>query len=414
MKHAGRERSHRQKDAACRTPDKAEGRYAAITAPFGTERKLPIAKQSKSMRFLIDSKELTAGVLSVIKAIPVRTTMQILEGIYIEATGTTVRLMCSDLMLEKECLLAATVEEEGRAIVPAKLFSEVMRRLPDAMAEVNIQGSAVDISCGRVQMSIQSIDYEEFPEMRFYGDTFTLKMDRAECRDLILQTVFATAQDDSKPILTGVLLELGDSITAVATDAYQFAMRRVPLASPTPEKSTVIPAKSLIEIARMMDETENDAELTFTRTHVKVDIGHTRLTARLLDGDYIAYRQILPKEYKTRALVNREEMMKAIDRAQLMAREGNNNIVIKFGSNKIQINANSFVGKICEEIDAQIIGEDIEIAFNPKYCMNVLKNIPDETVYFDLLTGISPCVVRPVQGDRYYYLIVPVRIYSQY
>ena len=107
-------------------------------------------------------------------------------------------------------------------------------------------------------------------------------------------------------------------------------------------------------------------------------------------------------------------MMKAIDRAQLMAREGNNNIVMKFGSNKIQINANSFVGKICEEIDAQIIGEDIEIAFNPKYCMNVLKNVPDETVYFDLLTGISPCVVRPVQGDRYYYLIVPVRIYSQY
>ena len=263
-------------------------------------------------------------------------------------------------------------------------------------------------------MSIQSIDYEEFPEMRFYGETFTLKMDRIECRDLILQTVFATAQDDSKPILTGVLLELGDSITAVATDAYQFAMRRVPLSAPTPEKSTVIPAKSLIEIARMMDETENDAELTFTRTHVKVDIGHTRLTARLLDGDYIAYRQILPKEYKTRALVNREELMKAIDRAQLMAREGNNNIVMKFASNKVQINANSFVGKICEEIDAQIIGEDIEIAFNPKYCMNVLKNIPDETVYFDLLTGISPCVVRPVQGDRYYYLIVPVRIYSQY
>ena len=236
------------------------------------------------MKFLIDSKELTAGVLSVIKAIPVRTTMQILEGIYIEAAGSTVKLKCSDLMLEKECLLPATIEEEGKAIVPAKLFSEVMRRLPDALAEVTIAGKSVDIACGRVQMSIQTIDYEEFPEMRFTGDTFTVKMDREECRDLILQTVFATAQDDSKPILTGVLLELGDCITAVATDAYQFAMRKVPLEAPTPEKSTVIPAKSLLEIARMMDETDQDAELTFTRTHVKVDIGHTCLTARLLDG----------------------------------------------------------------------------------------------------------------------------------
>lgn len=366
------------------------------------------------MKFLIDSKELTAGVLSVIKAIPVRTTMQILEGIYIEAAGTTVKLKCSDLMLEKECLLPATVEEEGKAIVPAKLFAEVMRRLPDALAEVTIAGKGVDIACGRVQMSIQTIDYEEFPEMRFTGDTFTVKMDREECRDLILQTVFATAQDDSKPILTGVLLELGDCITAVATDAYQFAMRKVPLEAPTPEKSTVIPAKSLLEIARMMDETDQDAELTFTRTHVKVDIGHTCLTARLLDGDYIAYRQILPKEYKTRALVNREELIRAIDRAQLMAREGNNSIVMRFASDKLTILANSFVGKVHEEIDVQTIGDDIEIAFNPKYCMNVLKNIADETVYFDMLTGISPCVVRPVQGDRYYYLIVPVRIFSQY
>jgi len=366
------------------------------------------------MRFLIDSKELTSAVLSVIKATPLRTTMPILDGIYIEAAGTNVRLMCSDLMLEKECRLAATVEEAGKAIVPAKLFAEVMRRLPDAIAEVSIDGNAVDISCGRVQMSIQAIDYEEFPEMRFYGETYTLKMDRIACRDLMLQTVFATATDESKPILTGVLFELGESITAVATDAYQFALRRVPLSAPTPEKSTVIPAKTVLEIARMMDETEQDAELTFSPTHVKIDIGHTRLTARLLDGNYINYRQILPKEYKTRVLVDRAELMKAIDRAQLMAREGNNNIVMVFSNNKIRITANSFLGKIVEEIDAQVIGEDIEIAFNPKYCINVLKNIADETVYFDMLSGISPCVVRPVQGEDYYYLIVPVRIYSQY
>lgn len=366
------------------------------------------------MRFLIDSRQLTAGVLSVIKAIPVRTTMPILDGVYIDASGSQVKLLCSDLMLEKACILPATVEEAGKAIVPAKLFSEVLRRLPDALAEVTITGKSVEISCDRVEMSLQAIDFEEFPEMRFAGDTFTLKMDRIECRDLLLQTVFATAQDDSRPILTGVLLELGDCITAVATDAYQFALRKVPLERPTPEKTTVVPAKSLLEIARMMDETDKDAELTFTRTHVKVDIGHTCLTARLLDGDYIPYRNLIPKEYKTRVLVNREEMIHAIDRAQLMAREGNNNILMHFGGGRLVITANSFIGKINEEMDVQIIGDDIEIAFNPKYCLNVLKNIPDETVYFEMLSSISPCVVRPVQGDSYFYLIVPVRIFAQY
>lgn len=365
------------------------------------------------MRFMIDSQALTAGVLSVIKALPVRTSMQILEGVHLSAEDNVLRLKCSDLMLEKECRLPAVVEEAGKAIVPAKLFAEVVRRLPNETAEIVVSGKSVEISCGRVQMSLQTIDYEEFPEMRFSGETFTVRMDREECRNLILETVFATAQDDSKPILTGVLLELGEEIKAVATDAYQFAMRTVPLEHPTPEKTVVIPGRSLLEVARMMDETEEDVDLTFTRTHIKVDVGHTMLTARLLDGDYIAYRQILPKEYKTRALINRTELMEAIDRAQLMAREGNNNIIMRFGGGKLTINANSFVGKISEEVDAQIVGDDIEIAFNPRYCMNVLKNIHDETVYFDMITGISPCVVRPVQGNRYYYLIVPVRIFTQ-
>lgn len=368
------------------------------------------------MKFVTDSKDLKGAVLSVIKAVPVRTTMNILEGIFFDAKDGKVRLKCSDLMLEKECYLSATVEEDGKAIIPAKLFSEIVRRLPDGIpATVTVEGKTMEIECGSIKMNIQIIDYEEFPEMRFTGEMYTLKIDREECKSLFLKTVFAAAQDDTKPILTGVLLELGESITAVATDAYQFAMSKLPLNEPTPEKKTVIPAKSMTEIAHVMDETESETvELTFTRTHVKIDLGHTCVVARLLDGEYINYRQLIPKEYKTRALVNRAELISAIDRAQLLAREGNNNIILQFSANKISINANSFVGKVHEELETQVIGEDIEIAFNPKYCLNVLKIISDENVYFDMISGISPCVVRPVQGDNYYYLIVPVRIYSQY
>lgn len=366
------------------------------------------------MHFYMDSKELNAGVLSVIKALPVRSTMPILEGVYVEALHDGVRLQCSDLMLQKECFLPATVEEEGKAIIPGKLFSEVVRKLPEAIAELKLDGKTLDISCGRAKSSLQCIEYEEFPVMRFLGEQFTLKIDREECRDMILQSVFATAQDDSKPILTGALLEIGEKLSIVATDAYQFAMRSTVLKEPVKPREIVIPAKSLLEIAHMMDETEEDAALTFTKTHVKVDLVHTCLTARLLDGDYIKYRQILPKEYRTRVLIDRMELIESIDRAQLMAREGNNNIVMKFHNNQLVITANSFVGKINEEIEVQMTGEDIDIAFNPKYCMNILKCIPDEKIYMELNTGISPCVVRPVQGDGYYYLIVPVRIYSQF
>ncbi len=372
-------------------------------------------KGRQNMHFYIDSKELTQGVHSVIKALPVRTTMPILEGILLEATKDGIKLKCSDLMLQKECLLPATVEEEGFAIVPGKLFSEIVRKLPESIAEVSLNGKALDISCGRAKSTLQCIEAtEEFPEMRFSGETFTVKMDHADCRDMINQTVFATAQDDSKPILTGVLMELGEEITIVATDAFQFAKRSMPLKSPVPERSIVIPGKSMAEISRMMDETQEDVELTFTKTHVSVNIKHSRLVARLLDGDYIKYRNILPKDHTTRVMIDKAELTESIDRAQLMAREGNNNIVMKFHDNKLTISANSFIGKINEEMDAQINGEDIDIAFNPRFFMNVLKNIPDEKVYLDFTTSISPCVIRPAKTEGFYYLIVPVRIYSNF
>lgn len=367
------------------------------------------------MHFFIDSKELMGGVLSVIKALPVRTTMPILEGIYLEATQEGVKLKCSDLMLQKECILPATVEEDGFAVVPGKLFSEIVRKLPDSIAEITLNGKSLDISCGRAKSSLQCVETtEEFPDMRFTGETFTVKMDHADCRDMINQTVFATAQDDSKPILTGVLMELGTEINIVATDAYQFAMRSMPLKTPVLEHHMVIPGKSMTEISRMMDETEDDAELTFTKTHVCVNIKHSKLVARLLDGDYIKYKQILPKDHTTRVLIDKAELMESIDRAQLMAREGNNNIVMKFHNNKLTITANSFAGRINEEMEVQINGEDIDIAFNPRFCMNILKCIPDDHIYMDFTTSISPCVIRPAKSDGFYYLIVPVRIYSNF
>lgn len=368
------------------------------------------------MKFYVDSKFLMAGILSVIKALPVRTTLPCLEGIFLDAKKDGLHLKCSDLMIQKECIVPANIEEEGKAIIPGKLTAEFVRKLPSGETCIEINGKDINIKCGRLNTSLQTMEYEEFPEMRFDGDSYVVEIDKDECKEMISQTVFATAQDDSKPILTGVYLEINNNkITSVATDAYQFAMRTVLLKNEINQESkAVIPSKAMIEISHMIDETEKDVELTFTRTHVKVDIGSTCLTARLLDGNYIDFRRIIPQEYAARVIVNRSELIESIDRAQLVAREGNNNIVMKFTGNNINITSNSFIGKFEEDVEAQSNGEDIEIAFNPKYCMNVLKNISDEKVCIDLLSGISPCVVRPLQGESYYYLIVPVRIYTTF
>lgn len=364
------------------------------------------------MHYFLDCNELNAGVLSVIKALPLRSTMPILDGIYMEATKEGVRLTCSDLMMQKECFLPATVEQEGRCVVPGKMFSELLRKMPESIIEVKLQANVLLMQSGKTKNQVQCIEFDEFPIMKFTGDYIEVNVDKNACKSMINQTAFAVAQDDSKPMLTGVYTEIADNkITMVATDSYQFAMNNIYTENSMSQKSTIIPGKTIVEIARMMDEAQDKATLLLTNTHIKIDLGHTALVARLLDGNYIDYKRIIPKESKTRVLIDKEEIYNAIERAQLVAREGNNNILMRFEGNMLYISAESFIGKVNDEMEVQLVGDDITISFNPKYCLNILKNILDEKIYFEFNNNINPCVIRPVQGDSYYYLIVPMRIY---
>lgn len=364
------------------------------------------------MHYYLDCNELNAGVLSVIKALPLRSTMPILDGIYMEATNNGVRLMCSDLMMQKECFLPSTVDQEGRCVVPAKMFAEVLRKMPESIIEISLQANVLVMQSGKTRNQVQCIDFDEFPTMKFSGDSIDVKLDKNACKNMINQTAFAVAQDDSKPMLTGVYMEMADNkITMVATDSYQFAMNTMYVDNNLSQKSTIIPGKTIQEIARMMDEAQETVILSFSNTHVKVDLGGTALVARLLDGNYIDYKRIIPKESKTRVLINRKELFNSIERAQLVAREGNNNILMRFEDNMLYISAESFIGKLNDELEVQLVGDNITISFNPKYCLNILKNIADDTVYFEFNNNINPCVVRPVQGESYYFLIVPMRIY---
>ena len=161
----------------------------------------------------------------------------------------------------------------------------------------------------------------------------------------------------------------------------------------------------------MLEEEEGKATLTFSRTHMKADMGATILISRLIDSDYIDYKRILPKSCKTRVLVDREALMESVDRAQLVSREGNNSVLFKIGPENMTVKAESVVGKIEDEITAQVMGDGLSIAFNPKFVLNVLKNVEDSRVYLECNSPINPCVIRPVDDESSFYLIVPMRIF---
>ncbi|MBR0425920.1 MAG: DNA polymerase III subunit beta [Clostridia bacterium] len=364
------------------------------------------------MKFILDADDLRNGVFSVIKALPVRSAMPVLDGILLEAKKEGLHLACSDLMFQKESLLEATVEEEGSCVVKGKFFAEVLRKLPSGSVEFLLEGQVLSLKCGRIRQRVQCIEYDEFPLMKAKGEQYHLTLPKDTFKTMVEHTVFAVSQDDSRPVLTGTLLEASnDVLSLVATDSFQFALTSFRFDHEIADRSTIVQGKVLSEIGKMAEEAEETVTLSLTPTHITVEVGNTRLTARLLDGNYIDYKRIIPKECKTRVLVNVSILAEMIDRAQLISREGNNSIQLAFDNNTMQIRAESYLGRVEDETEVQIVGDPIEIAFNPKYFINVLRNITDETVYLEFNSAISPCVVRPVQGDSYLYLIVPMRVY---
>lgn len=364
------------------------------------------------MKFTMQTEDLCSGVLSVIKALPVRSAMPVLEGVMIEATSEGLHLTCSDLMFQKECDLPATVEEEGKCILKGKFLAEILRKLPNEPLTAELEGLILKIKSGRVRQRLQCIEFDEYPIMRAKGDVVDIRVNAQQLKNMIDHTVFAVSQDDSRPVLTGALVEAKeDVLTFVATDSFQFAMTSLHTENAGVDKHTIVQGKVLNEIAKMAEETEKDVTLSMTQTHLTVQVNETRLTARLLDGNYIDYKRIIPKECKTRVLVNTADLYTMTDRAQLIAREGNNSVVLHFEGDTLTMSAESFVGRGEDTMEVSIVGDPIDIAFNPKYIINILRNISDETVYLEFNSPISPCVIRPVQGDAYLYLIVPMRVY---
>ena len=364
------------------------------------------------MKFNMQTEDLARGILSVSKALPVRSTMPVLDGILIEATSDGVHLTCSDLMFQKECLLPAAVEEEGSCVLKGKFLSEIMRKLPNGPLEAETEGNLLKIKSGRLRQRLQCIEYDEYPKMRAKGDAFDIQVHALTLKKMIDRTVFAVSQDDSRPVLTGTLIETNDDLlTFVATDSFQFALTALHADKVYPKKRTIVQGKVMSEISKMAEETDQDLTISLTQTHLTVEVNGSKLTARLLDGNYIDYQRIIPKECKTRVLVNTAELLTMVDRAQLIAREGNNSIVMHFSEDQLTISAESFVGRGEDSVEVNVVGDPLDIAFNPRYVINILKNIDDETVYLEFNSPISPCVVRPVQGEAFLYLIVPMRVY---
>lgn len=366
------------------------------------------------MRFSCDTNDLNTSLSIVSRALAVRSPKPILEGILLESCEQGLRLTCTDLALGIETTIPATFIEEGRAVLPGKLLCEIVRKLPGGACDISVSDRLqATIRCASIRTTITGFDPVEYPELpQVSGASFS--MPQSTLRDMIGRTLFAIAVDESRPILTGCLMEVGRSeMRVVALDGFRLAMRKENIEGPESDVSAVVGGKVLGDIAKILGDTDEEVALCFSRSHLGLNIGATHIVARMLEGEFIRYRQILPQEWQTRVAVRSGELGSAIDRASLIAREGKSNLVcFKIDGDTLTVTSNSENGDMEERIDVTTEGNDLSIAFNVRYITDVLKAISDDEVYMRFNSNVSPCVVCPTDGDSYLYLVLPVRMFN--
>ena len=366
------------------------------------------------MRFSCDTNDLNTSLSIVSRALAVRSPKPILEGILFESCPQGLRLICTDLSLGIETVIPATFTEEGRIVLPGKLLCEIVRKLPGGTCDISVSDRLqATIRCASVRTTITGFDPVEYPELpQVSGASFS--MPQSTLRDMIGRTLFAIAVDESRPILTGCLMEIGKSeMRVVALDGFRLALRKENVQGPDSDVSAVVGGKVLGDIAKILSDSDEEVALCFSRSHVQMNMGATHIVARLLEGEFIRYRQIMPQEWQTRVTVSRADLSSAIDRASLIAREGKSNLVcFKIDGETLDVTSNSENGDMEEKIAVTTEGKDLAIAFNVRYITDVLKALSDDEVYMRFNSNVSPCVICPTEGDSYLYLVLPVRMFN--
>jgi len=365
------------------------------------------------MQFTCSTKQLIEALQIVTKALSNRTANQILEGILIETESDQLILTCSDDRMTIVTRIPAQIGRVGRGVAPGKLFSEIVRRLPDSTVNVEMDNRFIfTIRSASNRTNITGQDADLFPRLPKMEDEKEISLPQDILRDMIQKTEFAIAQDDMREVLTGCLLEIqGGDVTMVALDGYRLALRRAACSDVLERFSAIIPGRAIAEIGKLLsDDEEAFAQLSFGGNKLHIRLEDTEIFIILIEGEYVQYRQILPKSFATRVEVALEPFRRCIDRAALIAREGSNNLImLQMAGDSMVIEAHSQIGDVREEIETRQSGSDINIAFNVKYLMDVVRYLEGDTIVMNLNTPVSPCIVTPVDDLDYVHLILPVR-----
>ena len=365
------------------------------------------------MKIVCDGLDLSIATSQVIKAISNKVTNPVLEGIKLTAENDRLKLSATDLELTIEKVIKADVKMKGETVIPGKFFSDFIRKLTNEKIELELNDkNQLKINYTDSESFIQCYNVLEFPNLNIVnnGDYFTIT--KSNFKNLINKSIFSTALDDTRPILKGCCFEISDkNINAIGLDGYRLAFAKKPLIENTITTTIIIPAKSLMEISKFLEDSNEEVKVYIQKNILMVEIDNTKVITRLINGEFINYKQIIPTDFTTSLIINKSVFEEAIERTSILSRVDRNNLVkFEIKDKILTLTSNSDIGNIKENIGISLKGNDITIAFNSRYFSECLKTINNEAIKINFNTPSSPCVITPSDSDEYLYLILPVRI----
>lgn len=370
------------------------------------------------MKFYCDKNDFQEAIAVTSRATAAKSTMPALEGLLIETREDSLKITGYDLKIGIYTFLDAEINDPGAVVLNARLLGEMIRRMPDGRVEVVLdERGTVNIKCGKSEYSFMSMEPRDFPELPVIDESKKLLLPQSFLKTMITQTIFAVADNDSRPIYTGTLFDIkGGELSLVSVDGYRLALRQEMLenGASVEDISFIVPGTALSDVERVCDD-EGDVDILVGEKHISFKINDTVVISRRLEGEFLNYRNSIPKDFKYTVVVDKQDFVRSVDRVALIVNEKTRNPVrMKFEDSAVHMTCTTPVGRAEDFLMFEGECEPLEIGFNDRYLMDAVKNAPSEKVRICLNSGSSPCILKNAEEEsNYVYMILPVRLKAE-
>jgi len=375
------------------------------------------------MIFSCDRVSLSEAISTVQKAVASHSNMTVLEGILIKTDGNKIILTGNNLEIGIECVIEASVDKEGAVVVNSRLFGDIINKFSGDIVTFNcVENNLLNLKCGNSKFKITGISPDDFPEIQrsVTGDNFCITMTQKQIKELIRHTYYATSVSSPNIILSGCYLEAENGAAKmIGVDGHRLALRKINSENISiqsegqyPSVGVIIPAKSLTELTKVIDDSDEEIRIFVSAKNARFEFSNVLFVCRTIEGDFIDYNKIIPTENITTVKVSGKELLYAVERASLVIINeiGKSPMVLDIADGEIKIDCETNAGHVKELIPVDMVGENVKIGFNNRYLLDALKAVDSDEITMSFNGGMKPCLITPVSGDAYKYLVLPLML----